>query len=341
MLPSRPEGQSESPGEMQNPAAGSLSPRSPADMADLYAMVHDDVSSHVAGAANASTLKSLALLGVRSLAGHELLRCLIVGEPGTGKTTVVRQLAHTLGLPFLRVSMPDTPETTWGGGADLLDQVAALVRALPESGPESARRAGHMVLLIDDLDIVRLEPWVAHGASDRGQREGRQRSLLSVWSGDTLPIGDDYSWRWDTRRVLVIACMEGDGLPDTVVGAADLVRWGFLAPLADRIAMGAVLRMHPVSRTEATDLLVRETERLAAPAFEAFGYRLTVSPAAARYVLVSLEKADAGVRSLVGVLRDAADAALIELVTSAAPVGTERVLGPDDVQVIKPRIKGP
>lgn len=76
---------------------------------------------------------------------------------------------------------------------------------------------------------------------------------------------------------------------------------------------------------------VLEAQRFSSRAFEAFGFGVTISEAAARYALAALRESDMGVRGLIGVLRRAADAALIELVSSGSSQGTRRVIGPDDV----------
>jgi hypothetical protein len=309
-----------------NPHSGSLEPQTPADMADLFGMICDDLGRRIAGCQD--VVRTFALLGTRHLAGHELLRCLVIGEPGTGKTTIVEALAQIIDVPYLRISMPETPETTWGGGPDILDQVAALKS---RDGGHRAD-ASHMLLHLDDLDIVRIEPWQAYGAPDRGQREGRQRSLLTLWSGGVIGVGDDHPWQWNTRRSLIIACMEADGLPDPPLTAARLAAWGLLPPLADRFASGTVVRMPVMMERDIVPLATAEAERRAAPAFRAFGYRLTIPASVARYALAARKATAPGPRELIGILCDAADRALIELVASAAPPTTERVIRPDDIR---------
>lgn len=309
-----------------NPHAGSLEPQTPADMADLFGMICDDLGRRITGCKD--TVRTFALLGTRHLAGHELLRCLVLGEPGSGKTTIVESLAQIIDVPYLRVSMTETPETTWGGGPDILDQVAALASS------DGGRRgdASHMLLHLDDLDIVRLEPWQAYGAPDRGQRDGRQRSLLTLWSGGVIAVGDEHPWQWRTSRSLIIACMEGDGLPDPPLTAARLVAWGLLPPLADRFASGTVVRMPVMTERDLVPFAAAEAEQRATPAFRAFGYQLAIPPAVARYALAIRKGPASGPRELIGILCDAADRALIELVASAAPPATERVIRPDDIR---------
>lgn len=311
------------------PSPSPLRPESPADMADLYSMVLDELRSRVTGRRNVPALRMLALLGVRHLAGHELLRCVVIGEPGVGKTTLVRALAECLDCErrLLRVPLPETPETTWGGGADLPDRIRGFVEEMPSVSRGSAEG---MLLHLDDMDIMRLKPWESYGASDRGQREGRQRSLLSIWSGEEISAGDDWSQRFSTRRILVIGCLEGEGLPAKPDSGA-LVKWGLIPALAERMAMSTLVRLHPAEGHEAGIVAVREAERLAQPAYEAFGYRLSISAEAVAYALRSVEPRELSTRGLIGLLRAAADNALLELVARAAPRGTARVVGPDDV----------
>jgi hypothetical protein len=87
-------------GAAGNPHAGSLEPQTPADMADLFGMICDDLGRRIAGCDE--VVRALALLATRHLAGHELLRCLVLGEPGSGKTRIVEALAIMSKQPKIR-----------------------------------------------------------------------------------------------------------------------------------------------------------------------------------------------------------------------------------------------
>jgi hypothetical protein len=223
-------------------------------------------------------------------------------------------------------------ETTWGGGSDLPDYIQALASRLGDRGVVNGRAlAERAVVLIDDLDAAQLKPYAtSYGTSERGQREGRQRSLLTVWQGGTIPIGDDGAWAWRSARALVIAAMEGSELPPGPLTSVDLQKWGLLPNLAERLAMGPILRLHPVQGVELAHVIQQEVHRLSGPAYRSFGYELRIDPAASRYAAHSAAKMG-GTKSAVGLLRAACDRALIELVAAGARVGTVRMIGPDDV----------
>jgi ATP-dependent protease Clp ATPase subunit len=318
-----------------------LEPASPSDAATLYAMLLDELRGYIRGIENDFTLQTIALLGVRHAAGHEHLRALIVGEPGTGKTRLVESLAEILAMPLARIPVAEMAETTWGGGSDLPDYIQALASRLGDRGIVAGRAlAERAIVLIDDLDAAQLKPYAtSYGTSERGQREGRQRSLLTLWQGGAIPIGDDGAWSWRSERALVIAAMEGNELPPGRLASVDLQRWGLLPNLAERMAMGAILRMHPVQGVELVQVIEQEAHRLSRPAYESFGYVLKIDPAASRYAVRSAEKLG-GTRSAVGLLRAACDRALIELVAAAAAHGTVRVIGPDDVPPVPYRPLG-
>lgn len=309
-----------------------LEPANPSDSASLYGMLLDELRRCIQGADNDLTLQAVALLGVRHSAGHEHLRALLVGEPGTGKTRLVECLAELLGMPFLRVPVQEMAETTWGGGSDLPDYIQAFAGRLADHSIVTGRAlAERAVVLIDDIDAARLEPYATkYAASERGQREGRQRSLLTLWQGGAIPIGDDGAWLWRSARALVIGAMEGSDLPPGPLTSTDLQKWGLLQNLAERMAMGSILRLHAVQGVELATVIEQEVHRLAGPAYQAFGYVLRIDPAAARYAARVADKVG-GTRSAVGLLRGACDRALIEMVAAGAAIGTMRAIGPDDV----------
>ncbi len=309
-----------------------LEPAGPADAAALYGMLLDELRRCIRGTENELTLQTIALLGVRHAAGRGHLRALIVGEPGTGKTRLVEPVAELLAMPLVRIPVAEMAETTWGGGSDLPDYIQALASHLGDRGIVTGRaQAERAVVLIDDLDAAQLKPFgTSYGNSERGQREGRQRSLLTLWQGGAIPIGDDGTWSWRSARALVIAAMEGAELPPGPLSSVDLQRWGLLPNLAERMAMGTILRMHPVRGVELAWVIEQEAHRLSAPAYQSFGYTLRIDPAAARYAARVVEKRG-GTRAAVGLLRAACDRALLELVAAGAAHGTVRVIGPDDV----------
>lgn len=320
------------PYRTQPDADNVLRPETPEDFAVLFDILEQELAADIAGDRE-DVIRPLALLGVRHLAGHTGLRCLLHGESGSGKTWAAKALARHLGAPYVRVSMPDTAETTWRG-ADITNHIDAMRRGLLRPGITSdvaTALANRAVVLVDDMDVMRLEPFQSYGDSDKGQRAGRQSSLVNCWEGEDITI-DEGAWVWSTRSVLVIGAGQFDGLEEPLDSSA-LIRWGMVPPLAERIAMGTIVHMPPLAAADLCAVALREALQLCAPAFSAFGFTLIISPEAVRRAVTMVRSRDigAGVRAVTGILRRAADRMLIRAVSDAAPVGECMTLAPDDV----------
>lgn len=310
-----------------------LRPEAPEDFAVLFDILEQALAEEIAGDRE-TVIRPLALLGVRYLGGHTGLRCLLHGETGSGKTWAAKSLAQHLGAPFARISMPDTAETTWRG-VDLTNHIDAMRRGLMQRGVNigaATALANRAVVLVDDMDVIRLQPFQSYADSDRGQRGGRQSSLVNCWSGEDIAI-DEGAWVWSTRSVLVIGAGQFDGLEEPVDGAA-LVRWGLVPPLAEGIAAGTVVEMPALTTADLCAVALRESAKLCAPAFEAFGYVLTISSEAVRHASATARARDsgAGVRAVTGVLRRAADRILIRAVSAGVPAGARITVAPDDIR---------
>lgn len=310
-----------------------LRPETPEDFAVLFDILEQELTADIAGDRE-NVIRPLALLGVRHLAGHTGLRCLLHGESGSGKTWAAKALARHLGAPYVRVSMPDTAETTWRG-ADITNHIDAMRRGLLRpsiSSVAATALANRAVVLIDDMDVMRLEPFQSYGDSDKGQRAGRQSSLVNCWAGEDITI-DEGAWVWSTRSVLVIGAGQFDGLEEPL-DSSSLIRWGMIPPLAERIAMGTIVHMPPLAAADLCAVASREALQLCGPTFSAFGYVLNISPEAVRCALSVVRNRDgrAGVRGIAGLLRRAADRRLTRAVTEAVPFGAQITLAPDDVQ---------
>jgi hypothetical protein len=305
-----------------------LEPRTPADFADLFAMLEEDLTSAIVADAH-DVVRPLALLGVRHLAGQAGLRCLIHGEPGTGKTTAARILAGLLGFPFFRVSMAETAQTTWRG-TDLPAHVNAAYQGV-RMLPHGIRLMSRAVVLLDDLQVLRLEPFASHGDSTRDQREGLQSSLLSVLSGESISVADG-EWTWDSSRCLILCAGHFHGL-DGDVDAASLTRWGISRPLADRISAGTIIRLRELPTTDLAEVAMREAHATLSAAFNAFGYALVIAPEAVRHAARTARQRDpeAGPRQVVAAIRRAGDRLLMRLIENGVPHRTVATLTPDDV----------
>ena len=240
-----------------------LRPESPEDFAVLFDMLETELATDIRGDRE-KLIQPLALLGVRHLAGHAGLRCLIRGEPGTGKTAIAKCLALHLGAQFCRISVAEMAETTWRG-ADLPRHIDALRRGLmgpTVTGSSATALANRSVVLIDDLDVLRLQPFEAYSESDPGQRAGRQASLVGLWSGEDIIINEG-EWTWSTAGVLVFGAGAFEDI-ESPVDSVSLTKWGLAASLAERLACGTILQLEPLPLADLCTVAMRETEQLVA-----------------------------------------------------------------------------
>lgn len=281
----------------------------------------------------------LALLASRHLLGEEMLRLTLIGDVGSGKTYVARTLARVIGAPFLELNVTHMAEEGWKGAGPsehltTLYSQAAIRTSTQTAAIRSAQRA---VVLVDELDQARVLPSSA-SPSARENRIGKQLALLPIVGDGTVTIerssGSHLQWR--SPGSLVICAGVFEGLPRGEVSAESLTDWGLLPALAERIAFGTVVRLSRLAKPQLVHVMHSELRPLEA-LFRRFGYRLEVSDAAITYVISRTTSADPPrLRSTAGVLRSAAEALLLRMLSEGAPLGATAVLGPDDVRIPPP-----
>jgi hypothetical protein len=139
---------------------------------------------------------------------------------------------------------------------------------------------------------------------------------------------------WPSRRALVIGCGTFDGLEPAAPIAEDLIDWGIIPPLADLLCAGAVLRLRDVAAFDLVEILKRNVGAVQT-AFAAFGYHLTVSPEVFTFVAESMRNGSRpnSVRAAMACITSAAEQALIRMVRGCAPIGSHRMLAPDDIRL--------
>lgn len=312
-----------------------LMPRDPDDALVLFRIFHDELESSIG---RRPETPRLALLAVRHVLGEEMLRLLLIGAPGVGKTFMARRLSEMLDVPFLEFSVSSMVEEGWKGAGPsehlaTLYKQAALTSATQTAAKRAAERA---VLLVDELDKAREAPPGA-SSSTRDNRIGKQLSLLPLIGDGKITIerasGDHLEWR--SRGALVVCAGVFDGLEAESPSAEDLTDWGLLPELAERLAFGTILRVRAPDRAH----LIRVLYSSLAPIqglFSRFGYRLGASEEVLHYLVNHLIEAGHGARSGMGILRSAAEEALLALITGNAEIGTVRILQPDDVRIPRP-----
>lgn len=292
--------------------------------ADLYATIHAELAGAVVG--HAAAVAQLALVGVYHIHGAQGQRPLLWGEPGVGKTTLAKALAHCLGAPCTTVNVPDLVETGYHGTqiGDVLGRVFA-------QDPEGAQ-ALPMVILTQFDALCSDEPVPPFAGVGAEVRHGLQRSLLGLFEGSPVTahypaaFGQPAAWRpVPTARVLVVCTGAFPGVPPGRLDAAALVARGVLPELAAHI--GPILALGPHTSATVGPVLERalqERRRLA----EACGVTLRIDPGLLRAVARGRGRRAPSPREALAVLKALIDRGM----AGALQAGVGEVhLTPDDL----------
>lgn len=312
-------------------------PNNPEDAHILFELLEEDLRSRIGARPE---IAPLALLANRHIMGEEMLRLTLIGELGTGKTHMARALAGVIGVPFLEINVTHMAEEGWKGAAPSEHLATLLAQAAARSAFQTTalRLAQRAVILVDDLDQARLLPASA-SPSARENRIGKQLALLPIVGDGTITLerASGAHLQWHSRGSLVVCAGVFEGLPSGDVSAEALTDWGLLPELAERLAYGSVIRLGQIGSAQLVRIMRSELQPLQ-KLFARFGYKLEISDAAVTYAISrnSLDGRTPRVRSTAGILRRAAEALLLQMLTEQAPVGSARVLGPDDVQIPRP-----
>lgn len=309
----------------------------PEDARTLFQLCRLELTDSVAGHRRATD--RLALLATRALLGESMLRALLIGSPGVGKTTLARRVAGLLDVPFLEFSAAHLSEEGWKGTGPSEHLSGLLDRALSLAGSHqhAVRLAERSVILVDEIDKTRL-PGRSGSTVARENRTGKQLGLINLIGDGTITIerGSGPTVAWRSRKAVVIAAGVFDDLEVPRPSAGDLINWGLVPELAERLARGLILRLDPLSAPELIAALRMELEPVE-NLFHRFGHRLVISDAALGYVaqLIVSGTYDAGLRAAAGWIEESAQRMLVRLLTRHAE-STRLVLGPDDVVVPAP-----
>ena len=309
----------------------------PEDARALFQLFREELSRSVAG--HRQVIDRIALLATRAMLGDSMIRALLIGPPGVGKTSLARRVAELLDVPFLEFSAAHLSEEGWKGAGPSEHLAALLNAALVRAGSlqPAQQQAERAMILIDELDKTRL-PGSRGSTSTRKNRMGKQLGLLNL-VGDgavTIDRGSGQPIVWRSRHALVLAAGVFEGLGTDNPSAGDLIEWGLIPELSERLARGTILRMNALSAAEFVQALRIELEPLAA-LFKRFGHRLSVSDATLGYVARYVLSGDpqAGLRAAAGWIEAGAERRLLDLLrhqTRPAHI----VLGPDDVDLPAP-----
>lgn len=313
-------------------------PTSPEDAAALYKLLREEMRRNVVG--HDSTLDRLALIGVQHMARiHSrrrlILRICLVGEAGMGKTLLSRTLAGALGVQTVYIPVGQLAEMNWSG-TDLADYLGGVLGPLFKQHPYEVafEMASHAVIILDDIHHLRL-PGRYGSASTRDYQSGRQHSLLQVIrpGGTGLLRSPGLNVQWPSDRSLLITCGSFPGIGPRP-GAGIFEDHGMIPELSDALAAGTVLRVQSLPTSKISRVLQMQVWGMRLT-FQDFGYRLDVSEEAITYLADQLASGEleGGIQSGIASLRDTAGYLLTRMVRDADPLGTRRVLAPDDLEI--------
>lgn len=314
-----------------------LVPENPRDMQALFTLIREELQRVIVG--NEQIVAQLALIGATHIAQdalprRPLSRALLIGETETGKTMLALHLARTLGIPLVHIPATSVAETNWSG-TDVTDLIAGMYKQVfrNHSPAETAELAERAVVIVDDIDQLRLPGRYTSSSQTHDYQAGRQRSLVPIVGDGVVPVevGSQHI-SWPSRRALVISVGAFVGLEASRLGPDHLADWGMIPELARALCRGPILRVPGPAPVQIRRLIQQEVRSLKYT-FRLYGFRLEVSDEALSYVADRLRPGGssdlAPVRSL---LRNAASRALIRMLSDGAPHGTLHVLAPDDLE---------
>jgi len=307
------------------------------DAHSLFQFFRMELSEAVAG--HEAQIDTLALTATRMVMGDQMLRVLLIGSSGVGKTTLARKLGESLGGLFLEFSAAHMVEEGWKGVGPSEHLLGLLNRASAKSNsPHQAMELSERsVVFIDELDKIR-RPETDASPANLEQKLGKQLGLMN-FIGDgviTIDRGSSPAVEWRSRRALVIAAGVFDGLEVENPSGGDLARWGLIPELAERLARGTILRLPKLTRAQVVRALRTEIEPLHA-LFRRFGYSLEIGDSTLNFVSARLVTGahESGFRTAAGWIERSAEGTLIRLLKEEVPSGVV-VLTPDDVGIPPP-----
>lgn len=270
----------------------------------------------------------LALLGARHVHIGGCNRALIVGPPGSGKSTALVSLARIIGCASLVWDVSTSSEAGWSG-VDLNAAMAELYHGCDRD----VERMERSLIILDEACKIAVRD--AKGSS-REQKFGQQKNLLSLLSGGVPVRFAEHGDRGQAVAVvsdnmLIIAAGAFDGLPMDP-GPGELVAYGYMPELASRFPM-----LLSFSGLEPQHLaaVYRSSTALPIRAAAEFGFEIIVPDSLLLYVANTVVSAGPHVTSRAGQgwVQAALDTALLRLLDLGARPGTRYVLRSDDVRI--------
>lgn len=180
--------------------------------------IYDALSRNVYGQENAKkALSNAGYLHLKRIKGElegvDKSNVLLIGNSGTGKTYLVKNLANILNVPYTCVSATSLTENGYVGA-----DVESVIRRLEVAAGGNRKLAQSGIVFIDEIDkLAGTSSRTVSGATIIGQ-EGVQQALLKLIEGDMVDISErgDGKDMIDTTQILFICAGAFDGLSDII-----------------------------------------------------------------------------------------------------------------------------
>ena len=308
-----------------------LQPRTDADRRALYDLILDALRP---SGTPAEPARLIALAAVRHLSGWGG-RILLSGENTQTKITIVRTLAQALELPFVEIDVGSLAETNWKG-SDLSFYLERLYAQLEQRYPRASvpRIVERACVLLTHLERVRVPGAYTGSSSTRDYREGKALSLCPLAGDGVIPVSKDGGggFLWPSKKALVIATAQFDGMTSPVPDAEAMELWGIARPLADALAGFTWIEVGSLD-TSAVGAALRTELQAVVDKFLAFGFHLRVHDQVLRYLveLITSGTRAGDVASVAAIVAASADRALIRLLDEQVGPGAVYVMARDDL----------
>lgn len=293
-----------------------------------------------------SVLEELAFLCDARGAAHSAPRIMLIGLPGSGKSTILAALAEATQRPYVRCDSSAISESGWLGiqPAD----IALMCYQAAGCRMEDAERT---VLCLDDIDKLRSVIPLPGGTQGNGTasafdpkgaavRTGRQESLLGLLDRGPgvvtfVPKAGEAPMQLRTRGLVIVGAgvFRGLEMAGTKPTDEELATYGFIPEFLSRLPVRLMLQ--PPNVDDLVDLFINGPDAVvpAKATCAVHGHELVVTREAVRMVAAATVAGIGGLTPRTGaaVIMSVVRHALLDVLYGRAPSNGTLLIGPDEV----------